>query len=188
MKRNIPILLLTTTFVGTSLLSTPRDVRAQESEADLLKTLSDPDAPIFDKAMACKELSRIGTEAAVPVLAEMLGDDETLSHYARYALVLMPSPMAPHLCEELWERLGHTETILGAGFPELDENALEVKSVTLAVQVNGKVRTRVEVPVGSDSAEIERQVLELPQVVTFLDGRAPRKVIVVPNRLVNVVG
>lgn len=92
MKRNIPILLLATALVGISLLGTPRDVRAQESEADLLKTLSDPDAPFFDKAIACKELSRIGTEAAVPVLAEMLGDDETLSHYARYALVPIPSP------------------------------------------------------------------------------------------------
>ena len=87
MKRNIPIFLLATALVGISLLGTPRDVRSQESEADLLKTLSDPDAPIFDKAMACKELSRIGTEAAVPVLAKLLGDDETLSHYARYALV-----------------------------------------------------------------------------------------------------
>jgi len=92
MKRHIPILLLATAFVGTSLLGTPREVRAQESEADLLKKLSDPDAPIFDMAMACKELSRIGTEAAVPVLAKMLGDDETLSHYARYALVPNPSP------------------------------------------------------------------------------------------------
>ncbi|MFQ5599198.1 MAG: leucine--tRNA ligase [Candidatus Krumholzibacteriia bacterium] len=107
---------------------------------------------------------------------------------ALHHLVLMLSPMAPHLCEELWNRLGHRQSVLEARFPQADPQALEVESVTLAVQVNGKVRTRLEVPVGTDAAEIERQVLELPQVATHLQGRPARKVIVVPNRLVNVVG
>ena len=96
--------------------------------------------------------------------------------------------MAPHLCEELWENLGHTETILNASFPQVDLEALEVQSVTLAVQVNGKIRARLDVAASIGTAEIEKQALALPQVVESLGGRQPRKVIVVPKRLVNIVG
>jgi leucyl-tRNA synthetase len=98
------------------------------------------------------------------------------------------SPMAPHICEELWERLGHHDSILKARFPEADEAALQVQSVTLAVQVNGKIRARLEVEAGSASKDIERRALALPEVAEFLNGRVPRKVIVVPERLVNIVG
>jgi len=107
---------------------------------------------------------------------------------ALHHLVLMLSPMAPHICEELWERLGHTDTILKARFPKADASALEVESITLAVQVNGKIRTRLQVAAGSAAEDIESQALALPEVAASLDGRKPRKVIVVPKRLVNIVG
>jgi leucyl-tRNA synthetase len=107
---------------------------------------------------------------------------------ALHALVLLLGPMAPHICEEIWEELGHADGILAARFPELDPAALEVDSVTLIVQVNGKVRARIEVPTGSPEAEIERLALAHPHVATHLSGRAPRKVIVVADKLVNVVG
>jgi leucyl-tRNA synthetase len=118
-----------------------------------------------------------------PQGSERLALGEALHH-----LVLMLSPMAPHLCEELWERLGHTASILKAPFPHADRTALEVASLTLAVQVNGKIRARLQVAVDSAAADIEMQALALPEVTSYLEGRAPRKVIVIPKRLVNIVG
>jgi leucyl-tRNA synthetase len=104
------------------------------------------------------------------------------------ALVLMLGPMAPHICEEMWEQLGHTGGLLAARIPNPDPAALTVDAVTLVVQVNGKVRARFEVPVGTPEAEVERLALAQPQVTAALSGRAPRKVIVVGDKLVNVVG
>jgi leucyl-tRNA synthetase len=107
---------------------------------------------------------------------------------ALHNLILMLAPMAPHLCEELWERLGHTGGVMAARFPQPNLEALEVQEVTLVVQVNGKVRARLDVPAGTGESEIERLALEHPQVTSHLAGRKPRKVIVVPDKLVNVVG
>jgi leucyl-tRNA synthetase len=106
---------------------------------------------------------------------------------AIYDLILMLGPMAPHLCEELWESLGQKGGLLSARFPEPDPSALTIDAVTLVVQVNGKVRARLEVPVGTPAAEVERLALVHPQVDAS-GGRAPRKVIVVGDQLVNVVG
>jgi leucyl-tRNA synthetase len=121
-------------------------------------------------------------------VSEPRGVQQRILGQALHHLVLMLSPMAPHLCEELWERLGHGESILKTPFPQADAAALEVESITLAVQVNGKVRARLEVPADSAEADIEKQALALPQVSGSLQGRPPRKVIVVPKRLVNIVG
>jgi leucyl-tRNA synthetase len=107
---------------------------------------------------------------------------------ALHHLVLMLGPMAPHLAEELWERLGHAGGLQAQRFPEPLAAALEVETVTLVVQVNGKVRARLEVPAGTDAGEVERLALTQPQVAAQLGGRTPRKVVVVPGKLVNVVG
>src|SRR5262249_44620016 len=98
---------------------------------------------------------------------------------ALYHLVLMLSPMAPHLCEELWEKMGHSAGIRAGRSPQPDRRALAADTVTLVVQVNGKVRARLEVPAGAADGEVERQALALPAVTQNLGGRAPRKVVVV---------
>jgi leucyl-tRNA synthetase len=100
-------------------------------------------------------------------------------------LVVMVSPFAPHLGEELWKRLGHDTSIAYTGFPVADPALLVAESVTYPVQVNGKVRGRVEVP--SDAAEEAVQAAALASVAAYLDGKDPRKVIVVPGRMVSVV-
>jgi len=107
---------------------------------------------------------------------------------ALYHLVLMLAPMAPHLCEELWEELGHSGGIMASRFPQPDLAALAQETVTLVVQVNGKVRARLEVPAGSTETDVERLALGHPQVSASLGGRPPRKVVVIPDKLVNVVG
>ena len=101
-------------------------------------------------------------------------------------LVLMMAPFAPHLAEELWQRLGHAESLAYADFPVADPALLVAESVTYPVQVNGKVRGRVEVAAGRRRGRRSARP-RWPRSAAALDGREPRKVIVVPGRMVSVV-
>ena len=103
------------------------------------------------------------------------------------ALVLMIAPMVPHLAEELWERIGGGYSVHEQAWPEWDEELARPAVVEMPVQVNGKVRARLEVEVDAPQEEVERLALEQQNVQTHLQGKEPRKVIVVPNRLVNIV-
>lgn len=102
-------------------------------------------------------------------------------------VVLMLAPMAPHIAEELWERLGHTTALAHGPFPVADPALLVEDSVEYPIQVNGKVRSRVSVPADADPKAVETAALADEKLLEFLDGKTPRKVIVVPGRLVNVV-
>jgi leucyl-tRNA synthetase len=106
---------------------------------------------------------------------------------AAEALVLMMAPMMPHLAEECWKALGHERLAAETPWPVAEPQLLEVDSVLLPVQVNGKKRAELTIAAGASNAEVERAALALEPIQRFLDGRSPRKVIVVPNRIVNVV-
>ena len=103
------------------------------------------------------------------------------------ALVLVLSPFAPHLCEELWRELGHDGSILRAAWPAVDEAALARDTVEIVVQLNGKVRSRMVMPAGLDAKAAEAYVLAQEATRTLLAGKTVRKTIVVPGRLVNLV-
>lgn len=100
-------------------------------------------------------------------------------------LLLMLSPFAPHLAEELWRRLGHPESLAYEPFPTADPSALVAEEVTYPVQVAGKVRARIQVTATASEAEVREAALAA--VADHLGGRDPRKVIVVPGRMVSVV-
>ncbi|UYP18996.1 leucine--tRNA ligase [Rhodococcus sp. Z13] len=102
-------------------------------------------------------------------------------------LVLMLAPVAPHLAEELWSRLGHTESLAHGPFPVADEKWLVEDSVEYPIQVNGKVRSRVTVPADAAPDAIEAAALADEKIVELLGGAAPRKVIVVPGKMINIV-
>nr|BFF01996.1 hypothetical protein GCM10020241_36710 [Streptoalloteichus tenebrarius] len=102
-------------------------------------------------------------------------------------MVLMLAPLCPHVSEELWERLGHTESLVHGPFPEADERYLVEDTVEYPIQVNGKVRSRVVVPASASQDEVRAAALADEKIVALLEGGQPRKVIVVPGRLVNVV-
>ncbi len=102
-------------------------------------------------------------------------------------LVLMLAPLAPHIAEELWARLGHADTLTYATFPTADAAWLVEDIVEVPVQINGKVRARVKVAVGADEREHERIARAEPRVAELLEDVTVRKVIVVPGRLVNFV-
>ncbi|GEL19389.1 leucine--tRNA ligase [Pseudonocardia asaccharolytica] len=103
-------------------------------------------------------------------------------------LVLMLAPLAPHIAEELWSILGHEQTLAYEPFPEADERYLVAETIEYPIQVNGKVRSRITVAADAGPDAVERAALADEKIAALLDGREPRKVIVVPGRLVNVVG
>jgi leucyl-tRNA synthetase len=102
-------------------------------------------------------------------------------------LVLLLAPAAPHLSEELWHRLGHAESVHLQRWPTWDEALTAAETVNLVIQVNGKVRDQIEVAPGLTEADVRPLVLERPKVRALLDGREVRRLIYVPDKLVNVV-
>ncbi len=103
------------------------------------------------------------------------------------ALVLMLSPVAPHMCEEMWENLGETEMLAVQNWPEYDESKTVSATVTLAVQIGGKLRSNIEVPTDADQDTVVTTALADPKVAKYTDGMEIIKVILVPNRLVNLI-
>ena len=126
------------------------------------------------------EILRVETEVAGgagrPALREAL---ETL--------VLLLNPFTPHVCEELWRRLGHETGLVRARWPQADAAVAREDEVELAVQVNGKVRGRVTVARGSAEAEVREKALAEPRVAEQLQGHRIVRCVVVPDRLVSVV-
>lgn len=102
-------------------------------------------------------------------------------------LVLMLAPLAPHMAEELWHRLGHADSLVQGPFPVVDEKYLVEDSVEYPIQVNGKVRSRVTVAASASQDEVQAAALADEKVAAMVGGGSPRKVIVVPGRLVNIV-
>jgi leucyl-tRNA synthetase len=103
------------------------------------------------------------------------------------ALTLLIGPMMPHLAEEMWQALGHATLLAEEPWPKPDPALARDEEVTLAVQVNGKLRGTIELPRDAAASVVEQAALSLPQVARLLDGRAPKRVVVVPNRIVSVV-
>jgi leucyl-tRNA synthetase len=102
-------------------------------------------------------------------------------------LAQLLGPMMPHLAEEMWQTLGGKGLLADQPWPVADPQLTRDEQVTIAIQVNGKLRGTLEIPRDLDKAAVENAALELPQVTRWLEGRPPRKVIVVPNRIVNIV-
>jgi leucyl-tRNA synthetase len=102
-------------------------------------------------------------------------------------MVLMLAPLCPHIAEELWSRLGHEESLVHGPFPVADERYLVEDTVEYPIQVNGKVRSRVVVPASASDDEVTAAALAEEKIAALVNGGEPRRVIVVPGRLVNVV-
>lgn len=102
-------------------------------------------------------------------------------------LVILLSPFAPHIAEELWKRLGHNESISYARFPVYNEAMTQDDSFAYPVSFNGKMRFNLELSLALSPADVEKEVLAFEQTKKFLDGKQPKKVIVVPKKIVNIV-
>jgi leucyl-tRNA synthetase len=103
------------------------------------------------------------------------------------AIVMLIAPFAPHTAEELWQDLGHSDSVNVDHWPELIEEYLKSSNIKLAVQVNGKVRAEISVPVEASQEDIEKEALSQENVTSHLEGKEPKKVIYVKGRLVSIV-
>lgn len=103
------------------------------------------------------------------------------------SILLMLSPITPHVCQQLWLELGHESDIVSASWPEVDASALEQDSIKIMIQVNGKLRGDIAVAASASKDEIETMALADENIIRFIAGQAVKKVIVVPKRLVNIV-
>ena len=102
-------------------------------------------------------------------------------------IVLMLAPIIPHVCDELWQALGHDDDLINAQWPVFDAAALVLDEVQMVVQVNGKLRAKITVAASLDKESIEKLALSEDNVIKFIDGKPVRKVIIVPKKLVNIV-
>ena len=102
-------------------------------------------------------------------------------------VTLMLAPIVPHICHHLWDALGHNEIIATVKWPLFDESALTQNSVELVIQVNGKLRGKILVAIDAETALIEALALQNEHVQKFMEGKPPKKIIVVPKKLVNIV-
>lgn len=102
-------------------------------------------------------------------------------------VVLMLSPLVPHVSHVLWRELGHTDTVMNVTWPKVDVASTHQEKLTIVLQVNGKVRGELEVDVGLPKEELQREALKHPTLQRFLEGKVVQRVVVVPNKLVNVV-
>jgi leucyl-tRNA synthetase len=155
----------------------------------------EPDAEVMRKLHQTirkvgEDVPRLSYNTAIAAMMEyvnVLRRGERTPHRAEVEpLVPMIAPFAPHVAEELWERLGHAESVFAARWPEFDASLAAEETIEIAVQVNGKTRGRVHVPPSAAQEAVLSAALAEPVIAKFVSGE-PRKVIFVPGRLLNVV-
>ncbi len=113
--------------------------------------------------------------------------DRALIQEGLETVTLLLAPITPHICHTLWQALGHSDTVINAAWPKVDESALVQDVLTIVIQVNGKLRGNIEVSANASKQDIEAAALNHQSVQRFIEGVTVRKVIVVPGKLVNIV-
>ena len=137
----------------------------------------------MNKAVArLRELSNMFSAEEIKTPEEGFAMREAVESF-----VMMINPMMPHLAEELWEMLGHRQPLTQTLWPKADPALLEADSVTIAVQVNGKLRATIQMPTGTDQKQAEALAMSEATVQQAIEGKSVKKIIVVPDRIVNIV-
>lgn len=163
---------------------TTGEVRVSEDEPDL-KTLKLLNNTIADVTVEMEGMRPNTAIAKLIVLNNHLTSLDAVPRAAVEPLILMLAPIAPHICEELWNRLGHAASLAHESWPVADERYVGQDTITAVVQIKGKVRAKLEVSPDIDPAELERMALEA--VADRLGGKTPRKVIVKAPKIVSIV-
>ena len=126
----------------------------------------------------------------VNAISDLKADDKATNQVRDFGIRILAqllSPFSPHIAEEIWQAAGQTGLVADADWPEADESWLVADEIEIGIQVNGKLRGTIHLPVDCDKDEAEEKALAHSSIVKYLEGKPPRKVIVVPNRIINVV-
>jgi len=137
-----------------------------------------------------EDTESLSMNTAIAKLMTLLNEFYKLKEVPKEAVetfILLVSPYTPHLAEELWERLGHSEPLAYHPWPKFDAKVAIKASVNIAIQVNGKIKVRFDVPSDLSKSDLEKCALDHDEVKDLLDGKSPKKVIAVPGRLVNII-
>ena len=180
----------------TEYIATQKTAKVQDHNSELTKAEKDLRRAIHT---AIKEVSedlsgdyQFNTAVSeLMILSNALKDaqcrDSAIYREGIDILVLLLAPFAPHIAEELWHQLGNSESVHLHPYPQVDEKALVVDEITLVIQIMGKTRGTIQVPANCDKAALEKYATESEVAQRYLEGKEIRKVIVVPNKLVNFV-
>jgi leucyl-tRNA synthetase len=136
-----------------------------------------------------EDIENLQYNTAIAALMVLTNNLQLTTHNAQHIEVLLKllSPFAPHMAEELWEQLGHKTSIHDEKWPEYDPAKIKEQKVRMAVQVNGRVRAQIEVDVDAKESVIKDLALKDAKIQKWLAGKEPTKVIVVPQRVINIV-
>jgi len=162
------------------------DDAVKETEADeaTLRLLNQTVKKVGD------DIESFGFNTAISAMMILVNHLMKLTVVPRAAvekLVLILAPFAPHIAEELWEKLGNAESLAYESWPEYDAELIKEKEIELAVQVNGKIRDKIIVAADASQEQIEQEALSGEKVIAAIAGKEPRKIIVIKSRLVNIV-
>ena len=173
-----------------------RFVANDEGETQPQRTSNVPPSKVQERLMH-QTIKKVGEDiealrlntaiSAMMIFINELPTDEAAPREAVETLVKLTAPFAPHIGEELWSHLGHSGSIFDAPFPKYDESKMVVDTVTVVLQVNGKIRDKLEVPTGLSREELEQFATSSERVQKHIGDLQIKKIIVVPNKLVNVV-
>jgi len=141
-------------------------------------------------AAVTQDIENLSFNTAIARMMEFVNHftkEEVRPKSAMESLTLLLAPFAPHLAEELWRVLGHDQSLAYVAWPKADPEKMKVDSVEIPVQVNGKVRTKIQMPVGIDNAQAQQLAMSSPRVIELLDGKELLKVVVIPGKMINLV-
>jgi leucyl-tRNA synthetase len=159
-------------------------IQAREVDGELKRVLH---RTIRDVAEDLEHLRLNTAISKLMVLLNRLSDEPVVPRQAVDIFILLLSPLAPHIAEELWQRLGHAKSLAYEPWPAYDPAALEQTQVLWIVQVNGKMRAKLTLPAEVSDEQLKQAALADAQVRRYVDGQAIKQVIVVPKRLINIV-
>jgi leucyl-tRNA synthetase len=184
-------------FVVEDAISGASAAADQSASQSSLRQLSDTPLSKQQERVMHQTIKKVGEDiealrlntaiSAMMIFINEIPADQPAPRIAVETLVKLTAPFAPHISEELWSKLGHDGSVFNSGFPKYDELKLTQDTVTIVFQVNGKIRDKIEVPTGLSREELEKFATSSERIQKHIAGANIKKLIVVPDKLVNVV-
>ena len=168
-----------------------------EDSGQLCKEVGGSDADEATLRLLDQTIKKVGDDiesfgfntaiSAMMIFVNHLGKQSIRPKSVIEKFILILAPFAPHIAEELWEKLGHKDTLVYEPWPQYDKELIKEKEIELAVQILGKIKDRIVVPADADEEQIKQKALSSEKVIAALAGKEPKKIIVIKSRLVNIV-